>query len=59
MFEALALVLKDGELVVKDGKVTDYRRGETLRLDPGPASDGAAISVYFTTATGWPSTGSL
>ncbi len=34
MFGAAALVFKDGELVVKDGEVTHYRKGKALRLNP-------------------------
>ena len=36
MFREAALVFKNGELVVKDGKVTHYRWGKTLRLNPPP-----------------------
>ena len=31
-----ALVFKNGDLVVKNGKVTHYRWGKTLRLNPPP-----------------------
>ncbi len=34
MFGAAALVFKNGDLVVKDGAVTHYRPGKTLRLQP-------------------------
>ena len=34
MFGAAAFVFKNGDLVVKDGAVTHYRPGKTLRLQP-------------------------
>jgi len=34
MFREAALVFKGGEVVVRNGKVTRYRWGRTLRLDP-------------------------
>ncbi|MCX7898582.1 MAG: formylmethanofuran dehydrogenase subunit A, partial [Methylocystis sp.] len=34
MFRNAAYVFKDGDLVVKDGKVTHYPRGKTLRIRP-------------------------
>jgi formylmethanofuran dehydrogenase subunit A len=34
MFRSAALVFKDGELVVRDGRVTNLRRGRTLTLRP-------------------------
>jgi len=36
MFRSAALVLKNGELVVEDGIVKNYRWGKTLRLKPTP-----------------------
>ncbi|CAN7641501.1 formylmethanofuran dehydrogenase subunit A [Phyllobacterium sp. LjRoot231] len=36
MFREAALVFKSGDLVVKNGKVTHYRWGKTLRLSPPP-----------------------
>ena len=35
MFRSAHLVFKDGELVVRDGRVTHYRFGRTLKVDPG------------------------
>jgi formylmethanofuran dehydrogenase subunit A len=35
MFRNAALVFKDGELVVRDGAVTRYTKGKTLRIRPG------------------------
>jgi formylmethanofuran dehydrogenase subunit A len=35
MFRSAALVFKDGELVVRDGKVTRHRRGRALEVRPG------------------------
>jgi formylmethanofuran dehydrogenase subunit A len=35
MFRNAALVFKDGELVVRDGVVTRYTKGKTLRIRPG------------------------
>ena len=35
MFRAAALVFKDGELVVRDGAVTQYRWGRALTVAPG------------------------
>jgi formylmethanofuran dehydrogenase subunit A len=35
MFRAASLVFKDGELVVRDGKVTQYRWGRALTVAPG------------------------
>jgi len=35
MFRAAALVFKDGDLVVRDGTVTAYRRGRALTVRPG------------------------
>ena len=35
MFRAAALVFKDGELVVRDGTVTNYRWGRALTVRPG------------------------
>jgi formylmethanofuran dehydrogenase subunit A len=34
MFRAAALVLKDGELIVRDGRVTHYRWGRALTVQP-------------------------
>jgi formylmethanofuran dehydrogenase subunit A len=34
MFRAAALVFKDGELVVRDGRVTNYRWGRALTVQP-------------------------
>jgi formylmethanofuran dehydrogenase subunit A len=34
MFRAAALVFKDGELVVRDGKITQYRYGRALNVRP-------------------------
>lgn len=34
MFREAALVFKNGDLVVEDGRVTHYRWGKTLRLNP-------------------------
>jgi formylmethanofuran dehydrogenase subunit A len=34
MFRAAALVLKDGELIVRDGRVTKYRWGRALTVEP-------------------------
>jgi formylmethanofuran dehydrogenase subunit A len=34
MFRAAHLVFKDGDLVVRDGRVTHYRFGRTLKVDP-------------------------
>jgi len=36
MFRQAALVFKNGDLVVEDGRVTHYRWGKTLRLNPPP-----------------------
>ena len=36
MFREAALVFKNGDLVVEDGKVTHYRWGRALRLNPLP-----------------------
>ena len=36
MFREAALVFKNGDLVVEDGKVTHYRWGRALRLNPPP-----------------------
>lgn len=36
MFRAAAFVFKNGDLVVQDGKVTHYRWGKALRLNPPP-----------------------
>ncbi len=36
MFRSAAFVLKNGELVVEDGLVTNWRWGRTLRLKPTP-----------------------
>ncbi|MEP9396517.1 formylmethanofuran dehydrogenase subunit A [Mesorhizobium sp. KR2-14] len=36
MFRSATFVLKNGELVVEDGIVTNYRWGKTLRLKPEP-----------------------
>ncbi|TKT69348.1 formylmethanofuran dehydrogenase subunit A [Aquamicrobium sp. LC103] len=36
MFEAAALVFKNGELVVRDGEIEKYRWGRALRLNPSP-----------------------
>jgi formylmethanofuran dehydrogenase subunit A len=35
MFRAAHLVFKDGDLVVRDGHVTHYRFGRTLKVEPG------------------------
>jgi formylmethanofuran dehydrogenase subunit A len=35
MFRSAALVFKDGDLVVRDGKVTHYRFGRALTVQPG------------------------
>lgn len=35
MFRSAALVFKDGDLVVRDGKVTHYRFGRALNVRPG------------------------
>jgi len=35
MFRSAALLFKDGELVVRDGKVTHYRFGRALTVRPG------------------------
>ena len=35
MFRAAALVFKDGDLTVRDGKVTHYRFGRALTVRPG------------------------
>jgi formylmethanofuran dehydrogenase subunit A len=35
MFRAAALVFKDGDLVVRDGKATHYRFGRALTVRPG------------------------
>ena len=34
MFRAAHLVFKDGDLVVRDGRVTHYRFGRTLKVEP-------------------------
>lgn len=36
MFRSAAFVLKNGELVVEDGVIKNYRWGKTLRLKPAP-----------------------
>lgn len=41
MLGRAALVFKNGDLVVKDGEITNYRWGRALRLNPPP--DGAIV----------------
>ena len=36
MFGAVALLFKNGDLVVKDGEITHYRWGQALRVNPPP-----------------------
>lgn len=48
MFRAAHLVFKDGELVVRDGRVTNYRWGKILKVNPGydKAIDRRLASYY-------------
>jgi formylmethanofuran dehydrogenase subunit A len=48
MFRAAALVFKDGELVVRDGKVLRYRFGRAFTVEPGfdPAIDRRMNGYY-------------
>ena len=54
MFRAAALVFKDGELVVRDGKVTHDRFGRALTVRPerDAAIDAAHARPITTSATG-------
>lgn len=48
MFRAAALVFKDGELVVRDGKVTRYRYGRALTVGtPRPAAIERRMNDYY------------
>jgi formylmethanofuran dehydrogenase subunit A len=48
MFRAAHLVFKDGDLVVRDGRVMHYRWGKTLKVKPGydPAIDRRLTGYY-------------
>jgi formylmethanofuran dehydrogenase subunit A len=48
MFRAAHLVFKDGDLVVRDGRVMHYRWGKTLKVKPGydPAIDRRLAGYY-------------
>lgn len=48
MFRSAALVFKDGDLVVRDGKVTHYRFGRALNVRPGhDAAINRRMTAYY------------
>jgi formylmethanofuran dehydrogenase subunit A len=48
MFRSAALVFKDGDLVVRDGKVTHYRFGRALTVRPGyDAAMDRRMAAYY------------
>jgi formylmethanofuran dehydrogenase subunit A len=48
MFRAAHLVFKDGDLVVRDGRVTHYRWGRALKVNPGYDRDiDRKLSAYY------------
>ena len=51
MFRHAALVLKDGDLVVRDGQVIAERPGRTVCVTP-PARPDAALERYYQDAFG-------
>jgi formylmethanofuran dehydrogenase subunit A len=48
MFRSAHLVFKDGDLVVRDGRVSHYRWGKTLKVNPGydKAIDRRLVGYY-------------
>jgi formylmethanofuran dehydrogenase subunit A len=55
MFRKAAYVFKDGELVVKDGAVSHYKRGKTLHISPRyDTSINKRLDVYYEELYGLP-----
>ena len=55
MFRSAALVFKDGDLVVRDGKVAHYRFGRALNVRPGyDAAIARRMTAYYDERYGLP-----
>jgi formylmethanofuran dehydrogenase subunit A len=55
MFRKAAYVFKDGDLVVKDGEVSHYRRGKTLHISPRyDTSINKRLDLYYEELYGLP-----